>query len=344
MGRVSTVAEKRKNATIHDVAASAGVAVGTVSRYLNGQTVRQGNRLAIERAIEQLSFQRNALAKAMKSETTDVIGFLTPIIDEFHAELLNHLVRQFRHGGRTMLTYCHDDDGKLLREALSFFAKQRVDALVVAGSGHFTPDIETLVERGLPIVVYNNDLTGLGVDRVFVENANAAFRAVSHLVDVGHRRIATAYGLQSQSSGVQRLEGYRRALEAHGLAVDPAYMHPGNWGEEGGYSAVQKFMALAEPPTAIFSANYKMTVGILEWVREHGLRVPADLAIVSFDDVELFRLYDGGITAVKQPIDKIAESIVSYVLSRLSGNELPEIRTRTLDCNVILRGSSGYVG
>ena len=85
-----------------------------------------------------------------------------------------------------------------------------------------------------------------------------------------------------------------------------------------------------------------MTIGILEWMREHGLRVPDDLAVVSFDDVELFRLYDGGITAVMQPIGKIAESIASYVLSRLSGSELPDIRTRTLDCNIILRGSSGY--
>ncbi|MBS1180789.1 MAG: transcriptional regulator LacI family [Proteobacteria bacterium] len=335
-------ADKRRNATIHDVAETAGVAVGTVSRYLNGQMVRQSNRVEIERAIEALGFQRSAVAKAMKSETTDVIGFLVPNFDEFHARLLNQLARLFRQSGRTMLTYCHDGDRKLLKEAVTFFANQRVDALVLAGSGDISAEVEMLVDRGVPVTVYNNDVMGLRVDRVFVENASASSRAVEHLIAVGHRRIATVYGLQDESTGVQRLEGYCRALKAHGLAVDPDYMHPGAWGEEGGYSAVQKFMTLDKPPTAIFSANYQMTIGILEWMREHGLRVPEDIAIVSFDDVELFRLYDGGITAVMQPIDKIAESIASYVLSRLSKDELPDIRTRTLDCNIILRGSSGY--
>lgn len=335
-------ADKRKNATIHDVAEMAGVAVGTVSRYLNGQPVRHGNRSEIERAIEALGFQRSAVAKAMKSDTTDVIGFLVPSFDEFHANLLNQLARLFRQSGRTMLTYCHDGDRKLLKEAVGFFANQRVDALVLAGSGDISVEIEMLIDRGVPVTVYNNDVMGLRVDRVFVENSAASFRAVDHLISVGHRRIATVYGLQDESTGVQRLEGYCQALKARGMAVDPECMHPGAWCEEGGYSAVQKFMSLGDPPTAIFSANYQMTIGVLEWMRERGLRVPDDLAIVSFDDVELFRLYDGGITAVMQPIGKIAESIASYVLSRLSGSELPDIRTRTLDCNIILRGSSGY--
>jgi len=339
---VSLAADKRRNATIHDVADTAGVAVGTVSRYLNGQTVRQGNRAEIERAIEALGFQRSAVAKAMKSDTTDVIGFLVPNFDEFHARLLNQLARLFRQSGRTMLTYCHDGDRKLLKEAVGFFANQRVDALVLAGSGDISAEVEMLVDRGVPVTVYNNDVMGLMVDRVFVENRSASFRAVEHLIAVGHRRIATVYGLQDESTGIQRLEGYCQALKAHGMAVDPECMHPGAWCEEGGHSAVQKFMSLKEPPTAIFSANYQMTIGILEWMREHSLRVPDDIAIVSFDDVELFRLYDGGITAVMQPIDKIAESIASYVASRLSNNELPDIRTRTLDCNIILRGSSGY--
>lgn len=306
-------------------------------------TVRQGNRAEIERAIEALGFQRSSVAKAMKSETTDVIGFLVPNFDEFHASLLNQLARLFRQSGRTMLTYCHDGDRKFLKETVGFSASQRVDALVLAGSGDISTEVEMLVNRSVPVTVYNNDVMGLMVDRVSVENGTASFRAVDHPISVGHRRITTVYGPQDESTGAQRLEGYCQAPKAYGIPVDPECMHPGARYEEGDYSAVQKFMSLDEPPTAIFSANYQMTIGILEWMREHGLRVPADLAVVSFDDVELFRLYDGGITAVMQPIGKIAESIASYVLSRLSGNELPDIRPRTLDCNIILRGSSGYM-
>ena len=124
------IENRKRNATIHDVAEVAGVAVGTVSRYLNGQEVRRGNRVQIEQAIEQLAFQRSAVAKAMKSDKTDIIGFMVPTFDEFHAELLDHLARSFRQTGRTMLTYCHDGDPKILKEAIAFFSNQRVDALV----------------------------------------------------------------------------------------------------------------------------------------------------------------------------------------------------------------------
>nr|WP_156596910.1 MULTISPECIES: LacI family DNA-binding transcriptional regulator [Rhizobium/Agrobacterium group] len=333
---------KRKQATIHDVAEAAGVAIGTVSRYLNGQTVRNGNRAEIERAIEALSFQRSAAARAMKSDKTDVIGFLTPELDEFHAQLLNHLARLFRQSGRTLLTYCHDGDIRLLSESLSYFAGQNVDALILAGHGDIPNEVERFVERGIPVTVYNNDIMGLRVDRVFVENAKASYRAVRHLIDLGHTRIATAFGTLDTSSGLQRLNGYQQALEEGRIAFNPSYLHSGDWTEEGGYSAIQKFMALAEPPTAVFSANYKMTYGILEWVREHRARVPEDIAIVSFDDVELFRLYDDGVTAIAQPIEKIAQSISAYVLSRLTQDNVPDIRTRTLDCNLILRGSSHF--
>lgn len=342
MGIDVVIAEtKKRNATIHDVAEAAGVAIGTVSRYLNGFEVRRGNRLQIEQAIEKLSFQRNAAAKAMKSDQTDIIGFLVPTFDEFHAQLLNHLARIFRQTGRTMLTYCHEGNGTILKDAISFFSNQRVDALVMAGSLETAEEVGKLVARDIPVVIYNNDVMGLQVDRIFVENAKASQRAVRQLIDVGHRRIAAVHGQLEESTGVQRLEGYKRALAEAGIAYRADYTHPGNWTVEGGYSAIQKFMAMPEPPTAVFSANYKMTTGMLEWVREHAKRVPEDIAIISFDDVELFRLYDGGITAIAQPIEKIAETIVSYAISRLTDTDLPDTRTRSLECNIVLRASSG---
>lgn len=336
----SQVEGRRKIATIHDVAQVAGVAVGTVSRYLNGQEVRRGNRLQIEQAIEQLSFQRSAVARAMKSDKTHIIGFMVPTFDEFHADLLDHLARLFRQTGRTMLTYCHDGDPKILKEAIAFFANQRVDALVMAGYIEAADEIRKLTEREIPVIIYNNDVGGVQADKIFVENHKASHRAVRHLIDVGHRRIATAHGLLEESSAAQRLSGYRQALEESAIPLRQDYIYAGGWSREGGYSAIQQFMGLAEPPTAIFSANYRMTTGILEWAREHGSNVPGDISVVSFDDVELFRLYDQGITAVAQPVAKIAEMIVSYATSRLTEMNLPEIRSRSLDCNIMLRGSS----
>lgn len=334
----------KKNATIYDVADAAGVAVGTVSRYLNGHEVRRGNRDLIEAAIEKLAFQRNAAARAIKAERTDIIGFMVPTFDEFHADLLDNLARSFQQTGRRMLTYCHDGDTKILREAMGFFANQRVDALVMAGQVESAEDVRTLVERDIPVLIYNNDVAGLNVDKIFVENLKASKRAVQHLIEVGHRRIAVVHGRLQESSAAQRLEGYREAIVEGGLSLRDDYVVPGGWSVEGGYSAIERLMDLAEPPTAVFSSNYRMTIGMLEWAREHAKSVPGDFSILSFDDVELFRLYDGGITAIAQPISKIADTIINYAISRVTESDLPAIRTRTLDCNIVLRASSRLSG
>ena len=332
--------ERRKRPTIHDVAQRAGVAVGTVSRYLNGQEVRRGKRADIEKAVEDLGFRRSAAAAAMKSDRTGLIGFLAPTFDEFHAGLLNHLVRSFRPSGRKLLTYSHETDDVLLREALEFLIEQRVDALIMAGLPRSEDLISAFRSEGIPVVVYNNDVRGERLDRVFVDNFKAASRAVGHLIDVGHRKIALVAGDPLDSSGVERRLGYEEALRRHGIPLDPAYVFAGDWKTEAGYNALQGFMALPDPPTAIFSSNYQMTTGVLEWLREHGMRTPEDIAIVSFDDVDLFRLYSEGITAVAQPLPHIANAIASFVLTRLGDAEVPDIRSRTLECSIILRGSS----
>jgi LacI family transcriptional regulator len=332
---------RKKRSTISDVAERAGVAIGTVSRYMNGQEIRKGNRQQIEEAIEALGFRRNAAAMAMKNARTGIIGFLVPTFDEFHAELLGHLARIFRQTNHTMLTYCHEDDTRLLNEAMNFFVGQQVDALVMAGLPEATELLTPYTDNDIPVVIYNNDVRGPRVDRVFVDNIKASIRAVSHLIDTGHPKVALCAGRDIDTSGSQRRTGYELALKKRGLPLREDYVVYGDWSVEGGYSAAQSLMSLSDPPTAIFSASYRMTIGILEWMREHGLRTPQDLAIVSFDDVDLFRLYDEGITAVAQPIGQIAEAIASYVGSRINNPEVADIRSRTLECNIILRGSSG---
>jgi LacI family transcriptional regulator len=330
----------RRRATINDVAEKAGVAIGTVSRYLNGMDLRKSNRREIELAIEALGFQRNPAAVAMKTDRTGMVGFLVSRFDEFHTPLLNHLSRGFRQNGRTMLAYVHDGDEMLLRNAMEFFSSQRVDAVVMAGSPNAPESVAALTNRGVPVVIFNNDMSGPKVDRVFVDNLNASCRAVEHLLGMGHRKIATCYGRLADSSGRQRREGYERALLACGIPLVEDFYHPGDWSTQGGYDAIQKFMSLPEPPTAVFSANYRMTFGMLQWLRENGRESPGDIAIVSFDDVELFRLYNKGITAIAQPISEIADAIRSYVTTRLTTPDIPDIRSRTLDCRIILRGSS----
>lgn len=331
---------RRKQATIIDVATTAGVAVGTVSRYLNGLSVRRSNRDQIEEAIERLGYKRNALAAAMKTDLTHVIGLMVPVFDEFHGIMLEHLTSAIRKTGRALLTYCHGADPKVMQEALDFFATQRIDALIMTGEEALYERVDEMIGQGTPVIFYNNDIRGLPADRIFVNNRVASRRAVNYLLDLGHRRVGMIAGNELDSSGRERFEGYVDALVEHDLPLEAKYVAHGDWNMDGGHNALAHLMAIDAPPTAVFVASYPMATGALGWLREQGKKVPDDLSLISFDDVPLFRLHEAGITAIAQPLEKIADSITSALVARLANSHDERPRTVTLDCDIILRGST----
>lgn len=331
---------KRRHATIVEVADRAGVAIGTVSRYLNGHPVRRGNRDQIEQAIGELGYRRNAVAAAMKTDLTNTVGFMVPSLNEFHSAVLEHLSRRMRSTGRALLTYCHNADPASVVDALDFFVAHRVDCLVMDGRGDVDDRILELIGNGTPVIFYDNDWPGPPVDRVLVENRAASFRAVTHLLDIGHKRIGVLTGNNDDWAGRERYEGYRQAMASRGL-INPDYVLDTHWHEAEAYSGMLRLLSLPEPPTALFSCNYNMGVGALRLLREHGLKVPDDISLVSFDDVPLFQLHESGITAVAQPVEKIADTITGIMTSRLSERGVAHSpHTITLNCDIILRGST----
>lgn len=332
---------KRRQATIVEVADRAGVAIGTVSRYLNGHPVRRGNRDQIEQAISELGYRRNAIAAAMKADLTNTVGFMVPSLSEFHAAVLEHLAKAMHRAGKALLTYCHEAEPKAIASALDFFVAHRVDCLIMDGRNDLDEPILDLIANGTPVIFYDNGWPGLPVDRVVVENRAASLRAVTHLLDIGHTRIGVLTGNVADWTGGERLEGYRQALLSRGIEPNPDYMVDTHWNEAEAYSGLLRLLSLDEPPTALFCCNYNMGVGALRLLREHGLKVPDDMSLVSFDDIPLFQLHEAGITAVAQPVAKIAESVTSIMTSRLTERGFAhEPHTITLNCDLILRGST----
>lgn len=331
---------RKRQPTVIDVAAKAGVAVGTVSRFLNGHPIRQANRVQIERAIATLGYTRNAVAASMKTEARHIVGLLVPNISEFHAGLHEQISRKMRRTGRAVMSYCHDLDRRSILEGIDFFRTHRVDAVIMDGVVGVEDEMRVAVEHGMEIILYDNDIAGLSADRVFVNNRQASRHAVEHLIALGHSRIATITGHQRDTAGQNRLAGYEDALKGAGLAVDPDLVIFGDWNDMPAYEGMRRLMALPNPPTAVFSANYNMTIGALLWCHEEGVRIPEDLSIVSFDDVPAFRLHQPGITCVGQPVEELAEAITTLLAARFEASDFQVHRELTVRCKLTLRGST----
>jgi LacI family transcriptional regulator len=331
---------KARSATIVDVARRANVAVGTVSRYLNGYPIRRANREQIEEAIRALRFRRNASAVAMKTDVTHVVGLLAPSFDQFHGVMLEHLSRALRRDGRALLIYCHGGDTRLMEDGLDYFSTQRIDALVMSGAEHLFERVDQLIGDGMPLILYDNDLAGLKADRVFVNNREASLSAVRHLLDIGHRRVGIVTGELVDTAANERFLGYCDALTERGIGVDPQYVVPGHWTMVGGTEATCRLMALPEPPTAIFCANYVMALGSLSCFKDKKIRIPERVSLISFDDPPLFGLYEPGITVVAQPIEGVAQTIANVLEKRLRSERETPFSTTSLRCEVILRGST----
>ncbi|WP_375450700.1 LacI family DNA-binding transcriptional regulator [uncultured Devosia sp.] len=327
-------------ATIVDVAQRASVSVGTVSRYLNGIVIRQPKREAIDKAITALRYNRNAAAKAMRTERTNMVALLVPGYDEFFAEVLASLTRSLASEGQVLLTHKHEGDPQTLAMAMEFFQNHRVNAVVTPGVSEVRRQVAALVEHGIPVVFFNNDVPDLAVDRVFARNREFARQGVRHLIDMGHRHIAHIGGDMREMTARERQAGYCEALAEAGIAADPRYIVGGSWNRPDAAIGIERLMQLEVPPTAIFTANYVLAFAVIDYFRTHDITVGRDVSLISFDDVELFRQMSPGITAIAQPSAEMGLAIGEVVMGHVNGAQRTLPRTLMLDCTIILRQST----
>ncbi|SDR48006.1 LacI family DNA-binding transcriptional regulator [Pseudovibrio sp. Tun.PSC04-5.I4] len=329
----------RQIATIVDVAERAGVAVGTVSRFINGREVRKTNEMRIREAIKELGYQTNTFAQAMKTDVTKTIALVMDGFDEFHTQVLSNAITRFFDHGYQVTTYHLKNERGGLDNLMSIMNARKFDGVVMSGTFNNTISLEQLRTLQKPIVLFNDEATGIDIDRVLVNNREVSKRAVQHMVEMGHKRIAIVKASDKQSSSRGRFQGFCDAMMDAGHEVRDEYICEGDWKLADGYFALKELMDLPEPPTALFSVNYEMTMGVLEAMKEMGLEVAKDLSLVSFDDPYFFRLLNPSITAIAQPHEEIASRLVDMMLTRLNKDISSSSRKMTVACDVILRDS-----
>jgi DNA-binding LacI/PurR family transcriptional regulator len=312
--------------TIREVATRAGVSVGTVSRFVNGFKLKKSTTAKVDEAIDELGYKQNVIARGMITHRTFSIGILLPIFDEFHTEILSAVQRLFDRQGYSVGVSQYESEERTMEEKIRFMRERYTDGLIISPnilrvSAGVSQELRRCRDAKIPLITFNNRLLDWEADHVHVNDGEAVQQAIDYLVHMKHTDIAILAGSENLSTARERLDGYHQAMQRNGIPKSRRIVLSGHWSvSASGYSLTKKLFALKKRPTAVFVANKTLALGLLEYMHEMDLRIPEDLAIVSFDDSPVFALHRPGITALRQPSELIAQAIAGVMIRRLSGD------------------------
>lgn len=327
---------------IREVADYAGVSPATVSRVLNNYPyIRDEVRSSVLDAIKQLGYEPNRVAQRLRATNSLLIGIVvTDITNPFFNTILASVEDVFFKKGFSVLMSNTMGDPQKELAYLSILENEDVGGLIIAPTSENVGEVAQLADAGLPIVVIDRRVTSGNVDMVLSDNVAGARSAIEHLIDLGHQRIGHIGGPLHLTSGRERYQGYREAMQDAGLVVDLEWVRFGDHKHESGYKYALELLAVDPPLTALFIENNMMTLGALNAIHERHRRIPEDIAVVGFDDVPWSKSLNPPLTVVAQPMLEIGYRAASLLLERIEAPDLPS-RVEVLPTNLIVRASSG---
>lgn len=323
-------------ATIKDIARETGLGLATISSYLNGKSVREKNRVKIETAIEKLHFEVNETARGLKTNRTRTIGILIPELNNvFCAEIISEAEDILRQKGyATILCDCRTDTRRE-EEAIDFLLHRRVDGLMIMPTGEDGRSLEKFLRRKRPVVVLDRKIKDLDADCVLVNNEDAAGKAVERFRLSGHTKIGLITGPQDIYTAAARKRGFQMAMADAGLEVSDSMVVCGDYTIQGGAKAMRELREEEPEITAALVANYEMTVGAMIEINESGVRIPRDMSIIGFDNLEFAKASAPRLSIITQPTRQIAREAVGLLLLRLSGDRQTPTQTVVLPTDYI---------
>ncbi|MCK8060225.1 MULTISPECIES: LacI family DNA-binding transcriptional regulator [unclassified Fusibacter] len=325
--------------SIYDVAEKAGLSVVTVSRVLNNaSTVRESSRIKVMKAVKELNYQPSAAARSLAKGKTNVIGIILPnLSDSFLSEVV-------MSANIALEKYCYSlavsvaDDGDLesKERGNSFFQQDRFDGVLVLTPIFDEGYLESLKQNRVPFVIIDNQRYPFTVPSVVVDNFKGGYEATKYLIEAGHELIAHVGGPESLLSAEERMAGFNKAIEEVGIEAYGVIR--GDFEISTGYDAMCEWLAKGRMPTAIFAGDDNIAFGVIDALREHGLKVPEDVSVIGYDDHPFCSKLHPFLTTVKQPAKELAEEAVEMLLKVMSNN-LKKNMIVKLEPQLIIRSS-----
>jgi len=330
--------------TIRDVARRANVSISTVSRVLNDTCpVDEEKRRRVEEAAKALGYRPNPAARILLKQETGGLGVLLPFVSgEFFTELLNGIDQAAQQSGYFLLMSSSHRHEAELEAALRGMYK-RVDGLIIMAPEMQAETLRRYLNAKQHVVFLNTQVAGTDFDAFNFDNFEGGYLVTRHLLEQGHRRIATIAGPTEAQDARDRLLGYRKALQEFSVAPDPALEIPGDFSTEAGFDAVPVILNLKPRPTAIVAGNDQSAMGVLSALRQAGVRIPDDLSVTGFDDIPSARFIQPPLTTIKIPIKQMGVQAIQLLLDRITGKVTGPPRQKRMAVELIVRDSTGPV-
>ncbi len=323
--------------TLRHVGALAGVSFKTVSRVVNGEPgVRPATAARVSDAVRELGFRRNEIASSLKrGGSRQTIGLvIEDVANPFFSTIARAVEDVARDRGLTLITASSDEDSGRERRVIDSLVERRVDGLLVVPAGRDHSFLSLEIDMGVAVVFVDRPPGQLKVDCVLLDNVGGARRAVEHLLAHGHRRIAVLGERPDVFTIGERYDGYCSAMQAAGIAVDPALVRLSLRGTENARAQVAELLELPSPPTALFAINNRMAIGAVQALAGQANRI----ALVGFDDFELAAFVTPPVSVVTYDTQAMGRQAAELLLQRMDGDRGPARRV-ILRTRLVPRGS-----
>ena len=332
------------SATLKDVAEKLNISVSTVSRVVNNKSyVNPRTREKVLKALGELSYSPNQVARSLKNKSTNTVGIVVPDISEdFFSHVIKGIDYILSHNGYSIILCDTGEKTEKEELYLNLLIEKQIDGLILATVSKKHLLVQNIIDKGLPVIFIDN-LPKLknSYDSVIIDNTKASHMAVEHLIKLGHRCIGIITGKQDETTGYDRLLGYKKALQDNNIKIDESLITIGDFKEKSGYDSMKVLLDKNRSITAVYVASSKMTYGAIKAITERGFRIPEDIALVGFDIHDPSGLITPSITTIIQPEENIGKAAAELMLKKLNENGEKFNQKIVLEPNILIRDSCG---
>ncbi len=334
--------------TIKDVARMANVSHTTVSRALNNKArIKNETKEKILAIARGLNYRPDFVARSLVMRRTKTLGLvITTIANPFYTELSQGIETTAISLGYNIILCSTNSDLSAEKKYIDMLQSKGVDGIIFTSAHMGDPNILALAEEGFPVILVNrrtyHAVVKEKVDYVGVDNILGGFMAVEHLIKLGHQRIGVIGGSSESSVGFERLEGGKKALTAYGLEVVADYFLEGDYLKGSGYHGGKRFLEMSAPPTAIFATNDYMALGTYQAMVEEGMRIPEEIALIGFNDIEFASMKGIELTTIGQKKYEMGALAVKTLVERVEGAKMEPPREIILEPELIIRKTCGF--